>query len=486
MAISRQSLSPLSPQPHAGRPPPTHPPPQWLSSPDAGVVGGAPPGALATITGGAANLSTAATASQWTLSSDPRLPAAARGSVYALNLRAAGVPLPTSDAVDGAEGRFEVFVQGRRLSPARWPNRNVSAALRGYATLGNVSGDGLSFGWGPEADADQRPLRWTATPLARVRLHGYFHIGWADAVTALEAIVAANRSFQIPPGMHYMPPSRGERYFALNLVEELDAPGEFWYDVESATLLVYPPREAGAGWMSAVALSRVANPISLLPGSQFIRFTRLHVTAGRSQALVGAVDAHDITVTNCTFTAGAGVAVDFAASNSSAGPLTSYNNTVAGAQIYAMGAGGVKMDCGVRSTLQAGHCRIVNTVAANFSEWKYTYSFAAAVRGVGCLVANCDFSWSPHEAIQLVGNDHIVEYSRLHHLMLEAHDAGAIHQVRQTGGWEGARGRVEEMGGGRWLVCVSPGRRTDPRSHPCPFQGPRLDVPWQSRALQSL
>jgi len=51
------------------------------------------------------------------------------------------------------------------------------------------------------------------------------------------------QTFTFEKPLHYWPVNEGQWYFALNLIEELDAPGEWWFDRTTQTLFVFPPKE---------------------------------------------------------------------------------------------------------------------------------------------------------------------------------------------------------------------------------------------------
>lgn len=375
--------------------------------------------------------------SQWVLSSDPRIPTRSVGRVYELDTAAAGLQLPAGiSAVTANDQRLELFVGGRRMPLARWPNYDPDNATLCYLRLGKVTGvNSTEVGWGELAG--DRPATWTTTPLNQVRLHGYFHIGWADAITPISAMSVATRTFTIPADLHYWPPTEGQWYYAFNLIEELDASGEWWFDTETGKIFLLPPA-GDLTWQQQVGISGTAGLITV-NRAKFIRFEGLSFTTARGQAFILGTDAAGISILNCTFQAGAGDAIILESSDilNGTAPVTP-GHTISGGSITDMGRGGVVMSGGARITLTPSNCSITNLVIANYSEWLYTYQFGILVDGVGVYISNVDVSGSRHEALSMPGNDHIVEFSRFHHLVTEAHDAGAIHQGRD---WTW-RGRV--------------------------------------------
>jgi hypothetical protein len=380
----------------------------------------------------------AAAAGHWVVSTDPRVPERSRGKVFELDAVAAGLKLPLgASAVASNDEHMELFVADRRMSLARWPDYDPNNATLCYARLGSVSGpNSTTVGWG--ALAGTRPSTWTTTSLSQVRLHGYFHIGWADAITPITDLSTANRTFTMAEPLHYWPPVEGQWYYAFNLIEELDAPGEWWFDPNASKVFLIPPQNLTNDWQQEVQLSSTAGLVSV-DAASFIRFEGISFTTAQGSAFISGTDARGIEIFNCTFQAGAGNAVILESSDvlNGAAPLTP-GHTVSGGSISEMGRGGIVMSGGKRVTLTPSNCSITNMVIADYGQWLYTYQFGIRIDGVGVHVSNVDVSGSRHEAISMPGNDHIVEFSRFHHLLLEAHDAGAIHQGRD---WT-YRGRI--------------------------------------------
>ena len=103
---------------------------------------------------------------------------------------------------------------------------------------------------------------------------------------------------------------------------------------------------------------------------------------------------------------------------------------VTGCDIYETGDGGVSLSGGDRKTLEPGHHFAVNNHIYRYSRWCRTYRPAVMVNGVGLRVAHNLIHDGPHNAIQLGGNDNLIEFNEVHSVCQETGDVGAYYMGR--------------------------------------------------------
>ena len=85
---------------------------------------------------------------------------------------------------------------------------------------------------------------------------------------------------------------------------------------------------------------------------------------------------------------------------------------------------------GDRNMLTPAKHFAINNHLHHFGRLMRTYAGAIHVEGVGNLVAHNLLHHAPHSAVFFNGNDHVIEFNEMHHLMLETHDAGAVYMGR--------------------------------------------------------
>jgi hypothetical protein len=124
---------------------------------------------------------------------------------------------------------------GRMLTLARWPNTNptnASSPWRWARARNGAQAQG-SFLLDPHDTPDAaRVLRWADEENAW--LHGYLQFDWADVYSQITAIAQAdNGTVRIEYNQDYAPDAHdGARWYGVNLLCELDSPGEYYIDAE--------------------------------------------------------------------------------------------------------------------------------------------------------------------------------------------------------------------------------------------------------------
>ena len=86
------------------------------------------------------------------------------------------------------------------------------------------------------------------------------------------------------------------------------------------------------------------------------------------------------------------------------------------------------MSGGDRKTLTPGGHFVENCDIHDFSRLDRTYTPAVLIEGVGNRIAHCHLHDAPHSAIRLEGNDHVLEFNEVDHVVLEADDQGGFDE----------------------------------------------------------
>ncbi len=208
-------------------------------------------------------------------------------------------------------------------------------------------------------------------------------------------------------------------FFALNLLEEIDIPGEYYLDRGTGFLYFWPPANLNG---SDIAVSLLEDPLLQIDDAAYINFESIVFELGRED-LVKINDGESIHFSNCTFR------------NTGADGLDIYgsNNRIADSLIYNTGATAVRLEGGDRPSLTAGANMITNSEIHHFGRWDRTYRPAVYLRGVGQIITHNDIHDAPHSAIIFSGNEHQIAYNEISHVVKEANDAGAIYTGRDWG-----------------------------------------------------
>jgi hypothetical protein len=211
----------------------------------------------------------------------------------------------------------------------------------------------------------------------------------------------------------YISPRRS-RWYGLNLLSELDSPGEYYLDREDGRLYFWPPTSEGT------AALFMAEGFIRADGLNYVTFRGLIFESCRAAAIT--VDGGRHTrIVGCTIrnTGHAGIDIN-----------GGVDHEVYGCDIYDCGEGGISMSGGDRPTLAPARHNAENNHVYRYSRRSRTYRSAIAVSGVGCRIAHNLIHDGPHMALAARGNDHLIEYNEIHNVVYESGDAGAFYVGR--------------------------------------------------------
>ena len=328
---------------------------------------------------------------------------------------------------------LELFINGRAQPMARWPNK-------GWATYGKVIDRGSIPRWQEKPErpgtleyTGDRPERWVKAD--EIWLHGYWAFDWYDDVLKVKTLDATKRHITFTtPHMYGLVPNR--RYAALNMLEEIDMPGEWVLDRTAGVLYLYPP---GPLADANIVVSMLAEPLFTLTRTSYVTIRDLTFEYGRDSAVVVRGGIANL-IAGCTIRNMGTRAIDIGpAVVKSDGPLRvetgdeitdGRRNRVVGCDIYGVGTIGIAMNGGDRRTLApAGH-EAVNNNIHHYSRRKRTNCPAIGLVGVGNRVAHNFIHDAPHIGLFYSGNDHVIELNEACRLCWETGDVGVFYSGR--------------------------------------------------------
>ncbi|MBR5453027.1 MAG: right-handed parallel beta-helix repeat-containing protein, partial [Clostridia bacterium] len=107
-----------------------------------------------------------------------------------------------------------------------------------------------------------------------------------------------------------------------------------------------------------------------------------------------------------------------------------YDITVQNNKIYQVGANAVAAYGGVVETLTPADILVYNNLIYKWGQIERTYKCAVYMVGCGITASHNEMYDAPHEAIEYVGPNNIVEYNEIYNVCLETTDCGAIYAMR--------------------------------------------------------
>lgn len=300
---------------------------------------------------------------------------------------------------------LELFFQDKPMRLARWPNR-------GWTKIAAVPAGKQGGRFTYEGD---RPKRWAVK--SNIWLHGYWTYDWADSYEKVKSINTRTQEIAThkPHGAYGY--TAGKRYYALNILEELDEPGEWYLDRKSRILYFWPPAPLDEG---KIFVSLLEQPMISMRDVSYVTLEGLTLECTRGTAIEMVGGSHNAVV-DCALRNIGNVAVNINGGT---------ENGVLGCSIYETGDGGIRLGGGDRKTLTPAGNYARNNHIHHYSRWVRTYRPAIKINGVGNHVAHNLIHDGPHTAILLGGNDHLIEFNEIHSVCYETGDVGGFYMGR--------------------------------------------------------
>ena len=328
---------------------------------------------------------------------------------------------------------MELFFKGKAMTLARYPNE-------GWLTIKDVPQFGAKvvhkgsqvhkrFGlpigrhFGRFSYEGYRPKQWAKDN--NIWMHGYWTWDWADSYNKVKKFdTESGEVFPASPYSNYGY-TKGQRYYFLNILEELDTPGEYYIDRKRGKLYFLPASEITNNSMS---VSILEEPMVTVENASFISFQGITFECSRTSAIIINGGSNN-KIAGCVFRNLGNTAVYINGGE---------QNGITSCDIYDIAAGGIHFSGGDRQTLTPGNNYAKNNHIHDFGRIYRTYSPAIRMSGVGNRISHNYIHDSPHVGVLFYGNEHVLEYNEIHDIAQETGDVGAFYIGRD---WT-ARGNI--------------------------------------------
>jgi hypothetical protein len=354
-----------------------------------------------------------------------RFSAAARDKVVFVDLPSQGITDFGAITPRGSPG-LELFYSGERMPLSCYPNEGwlkiadvpQSGPRLFHEGLGREKRyDNVPVGrhYGRITYAGDRPEAWADD--REIYLHGYWTWDWSDSYQRVQSIDRARHEITIAEPHHGYGYTKNQRFRVLNVLEEIDRPGEWCIDRTSGRLYFWPPGPMRDGDVTVSVFSR---PFLSLENCSDISVEGFVFTNSRGGGVSVRNGERDL-IAGCTFTnlGDNAIAIDGGAATG-----------VLSCDIHDVALGGIKLGGGDRATLTPAGNFATNNHIHDYSGWVRTGQYAIWLSGVGNRADHNLIHDAPHEAISIAGNDHVVEFNEIFGVCRETGDAGAIHTGR--------------------------------------------------------
>lgn len=221
-----------------------------------------------------------------------------------------------------------------------------------------------------------------------------------------------------------------EPYYAMNLVEEIKAEGQWSINFRTQTLYMWVPASGtitldGDSKTPAISLDKVSNT----------RFIGIDIRGGAGDG-IGLNQCSNVLIagSHISYCSGYGVRI-----------VDGFNDIVQSNDINLVGAGGVIITSSSfendQSAVRSSGHQVINNHIYNYATESVVYSAAVDVSSAcGTYVAYNKVHDCPHVGIMHGGNNNILEYNEVYDVVKKYTDMGAFYKFQNTStGWN-ARG----------------------------------------------
>lgn len=313
----------------------------------------------------------------------------------------------------------EILFNGEDMTLARYPNE-------GYMSVDSVIVPGYNQSDTSDTAAsihtpftigvtDEQVTYWANAATEGALLYGFWRYDWADQTIPVGSVDVANKTITgaVPSLWSTM---KNRPFYIYNLIEELDAPGEYYIDhqTDKNILYLYPTADIGNAKITITLLDK---PIVHMNNTSYIRFKNIDILGSRSNGYL-IQEGHHNEVADCEISYTAQQAVAIRYNGSYNGVRDSYIHDV---------EGGVTLMGGTLSSLTPGYNYVENCEIERFSRLNATYTSAIGVGGVGNIIRYNKLHDGPHTAIEFGGNNNQIVYNEIYDVVKSTDDAGAVY-----------------------------------------------------------
>ena len=313
-----------------------------------------------------------------------------------------------------------LYYENQMMTVARYPNDDYVET----GTVLNAGTQGTSNGFTVKTDPTTASRMANWTDANDVWVFGYFIHDWAEAHLPIASMDATEGTITTGWASHYgVVPER--RYYFYNLLEELDAPGEWYLDRDTGMLYLYPATDMTAD--STIEFITFNKPFIQARGVENVTIKNIALKNGIGMG-ISATDVKNFVVDGCELSNISNTAIQINQSNDSR--ATTSNSGVKNSYLHDLGAGGIIISAGERAGLTPGNCFATNNHIERFSRIKTTYCAGVTLLVIGNKADHNEINDAPHFAIQYNGNNQVMEYNDIYRVCTDTADSGAIYTGR--------------------------------------------------------
>jgi len=358
-----------------------------------------------------------------------RLPVSSVGKVYSMNLASQGISsnqVIFKDDQDrdvsiftGAPASLGLYVNQKRQNIARWPNYSYNKFYLSDGTTSSIVSNGNETTGAVFKYDTVNPSRWTEAN--SMFIDGYLETQYRGVWRTVSQIDTAQKTISLKYGAVNSP---SRRWTAVNLLEEIDAPGEFYIDKATMMLYYYPAYSLDSG-RDVLEYATMQTPLVKFTKVSNVILKGLSFTQAYSQGIWGKENT-GIVIDGCTISDVRPFGISFTESK---------NTTIKNCTIFNIAGEGIRLNSNApeSDTLQLNYCnnRVINNHIYNIGMDIRNMCTGISCDGVGTEIRNNLIHLGSNSAVANGGAENIFSYNEMYNLIRDSADAGGIYIGRR-------------------------------------------------------
>ncbi len=355
---------------------------------------------------------------------------------------------------------YSLSFGGEIQTLSRWPNEGETpsgSSYAGYTRINTVINPGANvrywqddvYGrdeWVHPDDRDpydtfeiastelsKRMQNWVGIPTdgsdildMDIYMSGYWWTDFSDQSAQVRYIDGVNLKSDVPSAYSARNSQSYNRFYVYNLIQELDIPGEWYFDQTDYQLYFYPPEDADMTSDTALQISALEEVMFTFTDTKNLTVSGIDITGVLNYGII-IEGCDDVAFKNSTVKATelrAGTIRDTAENEV-------FNCGFENVEFFDVN-GGVNISGGDEFTLESRNNYVINCHFKNFATVNKSYNPAVNLGGIGNIISSCIMEEGPHNAIMYYGQDHVIEFTEIFDVVTEAKDQAAIYTGRNA------------------------------------------------------
>ena len=326
-----------------------------------------------------------------------------------------------------------VYWNGVRQDLARFPNNYPNyMEVKTVVTGGNATTAGVfqyKTATSELYDANMNKISgreavWASALSHGVYFKGYWRCSWQITTLKATAIDLVAKTITLAPGVtlgnkYKLPAGNGhEPYYVVNLLEEIDQPGEWCIDALDGKMYIYAPT---AITTSNLSISDNKNPMFSMNSANYIQFIGIELMNNLGNAF-NLTNCNNVQISGCMIH---DIEYDAVVINGGS------NCGVLSSNLYDLGATGILVGAAGSAASPSNHF-VTNCHIYNFGYLNniYAASINLAYKNIALFGAKADHNLihdCPHAGVLHGGSNNLFEYNDVFHTSKCSDDMGAFY-----------------------------------------------------------